>query len=294
MKAYWFQSSPQEKEHDRRVLEEYNRGVPQGSGLSPILAILALELEFMPQVTVQYADDGLKASDTPQELELDSYSKGWGIEDAKEKSGFIKKNGKWLKPLKFLGMEYDGVSDTFRAKTRNGATLEFGGKEQALVQFEESLSRLKLSDFVPTAGSAEGMHLNGSTQPMGEMVNRASWETLLGSQFYGLFFSRMQCDSWNLTLDQDFSLNGEKFGKHSWLWNKDVEELGPILGHLPNKPTGSGKGWQIIGETFRPIVKYCWLKLKDWGVVKVNLFNASSYAYHDLARILRKRSMNNK
>jgi hypothetical protein len=76
MKAYWFQPSRQEIEHDRRVIEEYNRGVPQGSGLSPILAILGLELEFMPMVTVQYADDGLIASDTPTELVLDSYSKG--------------------------------------------------------------------------------------------------------------------------------------------------------------------------------------------------------------------------
>jgi hypothetical protein len=146
-------------------------------------------------VTVQYADDGLIASDEPQTLHLDNYTKGWGIEDAEDKSGFVKKDGKWLKPLKFLGMEYDGNTDTFRAKTRNGATLEFGSREQALLSLESHLSSMKLSDFIPTAGSAEGMHLNGSTRPMAEMVNRASWETLLGSKYYGLFFSRMQCDS---------------------------------------------------------------------------------------------------
>jgi hypothetical protein len=123
------------------------------------------------------------------------------------------------------------------------------------------------------------------------MTDRASWKTMLGSEFYGLFFNRMQCDSWNIILDQDFSLNGEKFEKHSWLWNKDVESLGPHLDYLPiAKPSGNGKGWQIMGFDTRPVVRYAWLKLKQWGVVQVNLFNASSYAYHDLARILRKES----
>jgi len=46
------------------------RGVPQGSPLSPILAILALEGEVMKRVTVQYADDGLVASNKPCELKL--------------------------------------------------------------------------------------------------------------------------------------------------------------------------------------------------------------------------------
>jgi hypothetical protein len=174
MKAYWFQPTAAEKEHDERIAKEYQRGVPQGSGLSPILAILALELEFMPQVTVQYADDGLKATDTPEELNLDSYSRGWGIEEAEGKGGFIKKDGKWLKPLKFLGMEYDGITDVFRARTRNGATLEFSSAQSRLLELEATLRRMKLTDFVPSKGSASGFKFNGAGFPMEDMVDRAS------------------------------------------------------------------------------------------------------------------------
>jgi len=195
MKAYWFQSSPAEMEHDRRIEQEYTRGVPQGSGLSPILAILALEPEFMPKVTVQYADDGLIASDTPTELNLDTYTNRWGIEEAKEKSGYVKKDGKWLKPLKFLGMEYDGVKNTFRASTRKGATLEFTSKEDFFLQLEKELLKLPISNFVNPSGSGEGPRINGQSFPMDHMIHRASWKTMLESEFYGLFFNRMQCNS---------------------------------------------------------------------------------------------------
>lgn len=47
------------------------------------------------------------------------------IEFNKEKSGFVKQDGKWLKPLKFLGLTYDGERDVLHASTRGGATLEF-------------------------------------------------------------------------------------------------------------------------------------------------------------------------
>lgn len=40
------------------------------------------------------------------------------------KSGWVKKE-EWLKPLRFLGLEYDGQSDQLRSQTRSGKSLLF-------------------------------------------------------------------------------------------------------------------------------------------------------------------------
>jgi hypothetical protein len=48
----------------------------------------------------------------------------------------VKRKGEWLKPLKFLGLEYDGVHDIFRAHTRNGSQLEFN-KQELIMDLEK-------------------------------------------------------------------------------------------------------------------------------------------------------------
>jgi len=40
------------------------------------------------------------------------------------KDRYVKFAGKWVEKLKWLGMEYDGRTDTLRAHTRNGSRLE--------------------------------------------------------------------------------------------------------------------------------------------------------------------------
>jgi hypothetical protein len=73
-----------------------------------------------------YADDGMFYGDLPDNMwrELPG-NPAAGIEINQTKSGFVKKGGKWLKPLKFLGLEYDGEQNKLRAKTRNGSELLF-------------------------------------------------------------------------------------------------------------------------------------------------------------------------
>jgi hypothetical protein len=87
-------------------------------------------------------------------------------------------------------MEYDGETGIFRAKTRNGATLEFKGGAECIVQLERAI----LNNPILLKGTAEG-ELNEHTLPMGDRLIKGSWQELLNSDFYGLFFSRMQCDS---------------------------------------------------------------------------------------------------
>jgi hypothetical protein len=70
----------------------------------------------------------------------------WGIMFSKEKCGYIKRGGKWLKPLKFLGLVYDGLKDTLSAQTRGGSTLALSDKEEFLrAYFEQEEHKAKAS-----------------------------------------------------------------------------------------------------------------------------------------------------
>jgi len=82
-------------------------GVPQGAPTSCSTSTLALKpLERRHPSSVLYADDGLIACDD-KPIITDPVV---GIEENAAKSGWVKRDGKWLRPLKFLGMEYVGVN----------------------------------------------------------------------------------------------------------------------------------------------------------------------------------------
>lgn len=62
----------------------------------------------------------------------------------------MKRDGVWLKPLKFLGLEYDGNTQELYAATRNGSKLRLNEKadlikailERDTTGYQESASRL--------------------------------------------------------------------------------------------------------------------------------------------------------
>jgi hypothetical protein len=106
---------------------------------------------------IAYADDFLKVSrhftikrggesrkfwrPLPAEeflLQRTSEMEEMGLEYAPNKCGFVRKNGVWLKPLKFLGLEYDGPTDRLYANTRNGSRLELKDKEALIDAFLSS------------------------------------------------------------------------------------------------------------------------------------------------------------
>jgi hypothetical protein len=122
-------------------------GFPQGAPISCFLSIVALEksLYTLWPNFVQYADDGLfygddklkdlvadreRLSGLPEQSEVPEgkLSENMpmiaaGCRFNYEKSGWVRKDGKWLKPLKFLGAVYDGITNTMSSKTRSGKTL---------------------------------------------------------------------------------------------------------------------------------------------------------------------------
>lgn len=119
-------------------------GFTQGSPLSPILAAITLDYLCIQPIQldgVQYADDGLWASDSLEEFEPDQdapYPVYWelkkgrrglihqtrderipGVVFNQSKSGWVRYKGEWLKPLKFLGLtlEQTGLEWTVRDET---------------------------------------------------------------------------------------------------------------------------------------------------------------------------------
>jgi len=71
---------------------------------------------------VGYADDGLKLSGSALKDEQISQPE-YGIFE-KEGSSYVKKDGVWLKPLKFLGLVYNPFTQTLSSDTKKGANLE--------------------------------------------------------------------------------------------------------------------------------------------------------------------------
>jgi hypothetical protein len=159
--------TPRSNPLEQQFREEYDirfrggTGLPQGSPLSPYLSILylneVLHLTGMPADVkcLFYADDGLFYSNSYESLS------GWleraffsgpsspesfgyyNIHLATDKSGWIRKEGEWLKPLKFLGLVYTAATKTsvasLIAKTRSGKSqLQFSLTE--LVRWSHSSS----------------------------------------------------------------------------------------------------------------------------------------------------------
>lgn len=99
-------------------------GFPQGGNVSPFLSIIQLAMKGSPKFAdlLMYADDGLFYSNKKfTEEDVVGWFEDLGLPLSMDKSGWVKSNNNWLKPLKFLGMQFDGVA--FRAATRKGATL---------------------------------------------------------------------------------------------------------------------------------------------------------------------------
>jgi hypothetical protein len=158
------------------------QGVGQGTATGPFLAALALENSLFTTKNgcVQYADDGVFFGDgldlTFRNDKAGTDEDPWrGVQFHPTKSGWVKRDGVWLKPLKFLGLVYDGLSGTLYSDTRSGKRLFFD-KDQLLTE----LSRGELS----VAG--------GSAQPTDR---RASFEKLVLSRFWGFVQSRLYSGS---------------------------------------------------------------------------------------------------
>lgn len=189
-------------------------GVPQGAPTSPFLSNASLDaslLELWKEI-VQYADDGIMYGKFLTQEVIDqvfshALCMSAGIIISLEKSGWVKKDGIWLKPLKFLGLEYDGEKNELRASTRKGSKLIYD-KASLLEALEEG--------YYNIGGTSAGK----PAKPM-------SWERFAVSKYTGWILSRLYNGSWNQEeYVQNFSLT---YSKGTWVseyikWARVQEE----------------------------------------------------------------------
>lgn len=190
-------------------------GVAQGSAIGPLLTAYVL-IPFLSQLpSLSYADDAIFYDDT----DFDVYVPWWGISlDSgirinKRKSGWLKREGKWLRPMVFLGLAFDG--GTLTAHTRKGSrlqlTTEITDAVRAIEIFESNHDTHR-----PLSSMSRELHSN-----FGE-----TWESLVKGKYWGFLMSRAYTGHWDMKgMFQDFDMT---YNPNSWMsiytdkWNKDI------------------------------------------------------------------------
>lgn len=179
-------------------VEGHMEGPAQGASTSPLWCMTTLK-DFLRQSwqrfkrlvrSLSYVDDAFFYSNADFTVQGDPSR---GIHLHEQKSGWVKRHGKWIKPLKFLGLTFDGKN--FSASTRKGSRLVFARSvRSALKQIDRRFSELE----------GLGGIYSGSSD---------SWNRVFQSKYIGWVQARLYSGEWNPSVVQDFEL---KFGNGSW------------------------------------------------------------------------------
>jgi len=252
-------------------------GVPQGAPTSCGLATLALRPMMEEVDCVLYADDGLYFPKEMVRVLRPLNRPDMGVEVNRKKTKIIKEDGVWLvESFVFLGVRYYPpvkkeyinfpyfpkivsrwlnleyvTTERFEASTRKGAKLSFGLRESFLSFL--SKARDGMLQFDGSAGKEYQMK-----KPLREwlahtaiewMKIRSKPKLLWSNRLTGWFTARMFIGSWQEKVKQDFSLT---YVKGSWMeisWGR-------------------------------------YAKMNSLDERKITVFTASSFACHDLMRMI--------
>jgi hypothetical protein len=173
--------------HSKTVLNRLTQGVNQGTPTSPLLSTLTLKkfLRIDGVNSICYADDPVFWSDKEFKLKDDKRN---GIIIHPEKSGWVKYDGKWLKPLTYLGLEFNG--ETLTANTRKGSKLVLDSVTKATLW--------RLTHFGLTYKP---------TLKKGQSSSEMTWVSLFNSHYTNWMISRLYEGSWSSRIEQNFYLS---------------------------------------------------------------------------------------
>lgn len=158
-------------------------GVPLGAPTSPALSTLVLwDTIFRDHKALMYADDGLVYGEGLVEPEQNIYRE-YGIVFHKGKSGFVKKDGVWLKEFKFLGMIYNGLTDEWGADTRGRPENPVTGRKATL---SSKLSLNYARNYLAEVGYRESVNMSLPAIDWGDGIGGAMYTPIPGSPVAGL------------------------------------------------------------------------------------------------------------
>lgn len=261
-------------------------GVAQGSPCSPFLFALCVNDYFFKHISTSaikclaYADDALFYGDIASEKEILKDSPSQGFKMNLEKSGWVKREGSWLKPLKFLGMSwFENLGQIlWTSATRSGRKLIFDKHSLfslALNREEGSLTPQRYEETTSLLAKLKAS----------EIKSREKFDNWWKSKSSAIFTVEQVVESLreNLTLSHNWresTVNIEAklatsglFGfvqsrMYQGVWNYDLKQ----------------------NFTMRDIVPYSWAWFQNRRKTLFNIYNSSSLATDDLLRYFHKES----
>lgn len=193
-------------------------GFAQGSAISPILGNIAMEEWLKDEkgiTTIAYADDSISFSDEEFKKRPPAYS---GIEINESKSGWIKKDGKWQKELKFLGLIYNGDENVWKAQTRKGSNLAVTQEIKDVSEIIEHVRQKKPETMTMSHEEVIRYLSEIETDENYESRGKGSWIEFFKSKIIGFIQNRIYSGDWNLkNIVQDFEFH---YVKKSWVESK--------------------------------------------------------------------------
>lgn len=256
----------------KKGLKDYYYGVPQGFNHSPSLSTISL-LSFLlhpknSDHVIQYADDGIIFHSNAESLVEAPEASGITIKATA--SRWIKQNGVWLHPLKFLGLTYNPETATLHTSSRSGKHEGYTLSDHQLSTYFESaefksLLRSYGIDFVGVSHSAEiSAAYNALKSELTEEATSPDWKHPSG-----------------IAASHESILHYSIMGKlTSLLYNGGEANLSEILQDFHySYVTGSWSDLENIrmeSNLTRSQPHY----LSGQSAAKLTTFNSSSYANH--------------